>query len=563
MSSNNYKLKIIQLIWFFFAGVIFTASFCVPSNAHALITNLVDFNDTTDLTDFFNSDGSAQFTNMATGGIGNTGSINVPLGTTDIWTTKQGYSVAGAGDVYTFSAYFKIQQNGGYGGLGFSNSDTNSGDFTGHPLKGIGMSFHGGGGSFVNNRVYTDVSWPPDLVLGNWYKMIFEVSAQGNNTYDLVFQIWNSDASGVLGSMKTEKTLDGVVNADLGGASIIHGFFAAAGSRMEKIDDFLIELEGGAVFVEEGAPIVSTESVTGVTANTASTGGNVTDDQGAEVTTRGVCWSVVSPATTSDDCTLDGTGTGVFVSSVTGLSPETDYYIRAYATNSEGTSYGAELTFTTDEAVTYDLEYVAGIGGVLVGTSSQTVLDGDNGTAVTAVPDNGYEFVQWSDASVQNPRTDINVSANISVSAEFALLPPVSNTSTGTTVSARTRNLANRNTSPVINLLKKENQSVANTESDKSEVGKCGLEIPQRVLKLGVQGEDVRSLQKFLNCEGFLLGESGYGSPGNETIFFSSRTEGALIRFQEHYRDEVLTPLGLVRGTGIFAELSKKKAEGI
>ncbi|MBP6882147.1 MAG: LysM peptidoglycan-binding domain-containing protein [Candidatus Levybacteria bacterium] len=318
----------------------------------ALVSTLVTFNSTSDLTDKFNSDGSVQFTNTSTGGIGNTGAINVPLSTTDIWTTKQGYSVAGQGDIYTFSAYFKIQANGGYGGLGFSNADTNTGDSQGQPLKGIGMSFHGGGGSFVNNRTYTDVSWPPDLVLGNWYKMIFKVTAKGSNTYDLNFQIWNSDADGTLSTMKTEKNLNGIVNSDLGSASIIHGFFAAAGSRMEKIDNFLIELEGGAGFVDENLPVVLTASPSAVMGTTATSGGNATDDQGAAITDRGVCWNTSSSPTTSHTCTHDGTGEGTFSSSLTGLSGLTAYYVRAFATNSQGTSYGSEYSFTTSAAPT-------------------------------------------------------------------------------------------------------------------------------------------------------------------------------------------------------------------
>jgi hypothetical protein len=553
-SKNSYFSKIIKFAVF---GLIV---FSMTAPANASITNLVDFNNTNDLTDKFNSDGSAQFTNEATGGIGDTGSIDVPLGTTDVWTTKQGYSVAGAGDVYTFSAYFKIQANSGYGGLGFSTQSTNSGDFQGSPETGIGMAFHGGGGAFINNRVSTNVSWPPDLVLGNWYKMILEVTAEGNNTYDLVFQIWNSDADGVLGTMKTEKTQNDVVNADLGAASIIHGYFSAAGSRMDKIDDFVIDLEGGAVFVEEGAPILSTTAVTDVTGVSASSGGNVTDDQGAAITSRGVCWSEASPATTADECTTDGTGTGIFSSAITGLSPETNYFVRAYATNSEGTSYGAEETFTTDVAVTYDLEYTAGVGGTLTGTTSQTVLDGEDGTAVTAVPDDGYEFTQWSDTSTSNPRTDLNVSGDITVSAQFSLIPPPepasSSSTTGTSMSVRMRNLASLG--GLLNLKISATEIKKETETDK----KCEMGEVDRVLRLGSKGEDVRSLQKFLNCSGFLLGENGPGSPGNETVFFSVRTHRALIDFQEHYKDEILAPLNLQKGTGIFAELSKKKASG-
>jgi uncharacterized protein (TIGR02145 family) len=94
-------------------------------------------------------------------------------------------------------------------------------------------------------------------------------------------------------------------------------------------------------------PTVQTNAVSNVTNNTASCGGNVTDDGGATVTELGVCWSTSPNPTVSGSHTTDGTGTGAFSSSLTGLTPNTTYYVRAYATNSEGTAYGPEVSFTT------------------------------------------------------------------------------------------------------------------------------------------------------------------------------------------------------------------------
>ncbi len=70
---------------------------------------------------------------------------------------------------------------------------------------------------------------------------------------------------------------------------------------------------------------------------------------------------------------------------------------------------------------TYTLTYAAGTGGTISGTSPQTVNQGASGTAVTAVANAGYHFVNWSDGSTANPRTDANVSANVSVTAQFAI----------------------------------------------------------------------------------------------------------------------------------------------
>ncbi|NOZ34431.1 MAG: T9SS type A sorting domain-containing protein [Chlorobi bacterium] len=105
------------------------------------------------------------------------------------------------------------------------------------------------------------------------------------------------------------------------------------------------ELSGNATTV--GPPTVITTAVSGITGSSATSGGNVTSDNGSTVTARGVCWNTTGTPTTADFTTSDGTGTGTFTSAMTGLSGVTAYYVRAYATNSYGTSYGNEETFTT------------------------------------------------------------------------------------------------------------------------------------------------------------------------------------------------------------------------
>lgn len=94
-------------------------------------------------------------------------------------------------------------------------------------------------------------------------------------------------------------------------------------------------------------PTVTTGVITSYTYTSAVTGGNVTNSGGATVTERGVCWSTSTGSSLKDQHTTDGSGTGSFTSTLQGLSPNTTYYYRAYATNSAGTAYGAENNFTT------------------------------------------------------------------------------------------------------------------------------------------------------------------------------------------------------------------------
>jgi len=94
-------------------------------------------------------------------------------------------------------------------------------------------------------------------------------------------------------------------------------------------------------------PQVTTSPIIIITSSGAKTGGNVSSDGGSQVTARGVVYGTTVNPTLSNSFTTNGTGTGLFTSVLTGLSPLTTYYFRAYATNSVGTSYGNELDFTT------------------------------------------------------------------------------------------------------------------------------------------------------------------------------------------------------------------------
>jgi len=86
---------------------------------------------------------------------------------------------------------------------------------------------------------------------------------------------------------------------------------------------------------------------TNLAITTATSGGNITDDGGSSITASGVCWSNISNPTTADSLTVDGSGTGSYVSNLTNLDTNTVYCVRAYATNSVGTYYVNEVSFTT------------------------------------------------------------------------------------------------------------------------------------------------------------------------------------------------------------------------
>lgn len=125
--------------------------------------------------------------------------------------------------------------------------------------------------------------------------------------------------------------------------------------------------------INENLPTIFTTEVISITSNTATSGGNITDDAGAAITARGVIWSTSSDLSLDnyEGITNEGAGAGSFTSNITGLEPETMYYVRAYATNSHGRGYGNALAFATFEETT-------GIGTVMdiEGNVYQTVIIG-------------------------------------------------------------------------------------------------------------------------------------------------------------------------------------------
>ena len=94
-------------------------------------------------------------------------------------------------------------------------------------------------------------------------------------------------------------------------------------------------------------PSLTTRELLNITNTTATGGGSVTNDGGSSITAKGICWGTSPNPTTADSKTTDGTGTTTFTSFITGLSANVTYYVRAYATNSTGTGYGNQQSFTT------------------------------------------------------------------------------------------------------------------------------------------------------------------------------------------------------------------------
>ena len=132
---------------------------------------------------------------------------------------------------------------------------------------------------------------------------------------------------------------------------------------------------------EATIPVLITNEVAEITQTTATSGGNVTSDGGATIIARGVCWSTNLSPTIADNKTTDGTGIGSFTSAITGLTANTTYYVRAYATNSAGTSYGSTISFTTLEGNTTEVTIPVLTTNAVTELTQTTAISGGNVTS--------------------------------------------------------------------------------------------------------------------------------------------------------------------------------------
>jgi len=166
---------------------------------------------------------------------------------------------------------------------------------------------------------------------------------------------------------------------------------------------------------------LTTTSISDTTGVSAISGGNITSDGGSSITARGIVWSTsTSPTIALTTKTNDGSGLGQFTSKIEGLTKNTKYYVRAYATNAAGTAYGNELSFTTNAI---DINFGLAAYYPFNGNANDESGNGNNGTVFGAtlvldrfgVTNKAYEFNGSANSYIQTLRAG-PTQTNISVS---------------------------------------------------------------------------------------------------------------------------------------------------
>lgn len=184
------------------------------------------------------------------------------------------------------------------------------------------------------------------------------------------------------------------------------------------------------------APTVTTTAISSITRTTATSGGNVTSDGGASVTARGVVWDTsINPTIALSTKTSNGTGTGSFSGSITSLTCNTLYHVRAYATNSVGTSYGSDVQFTTSACDTQASYLTVNTAGATLTNSNRTLsgitLTNTGGSAIVV----DKVTVTWTKASRTINNITISGASKWSGTANSGTLLDITNTTLNVGVS--------------------------------------------------------------------------------------------------------------------------------
>ncbi len=173
-------------------------------------------------------------------------------------------------------------------------------------------------------------------------------------------------------------------------------------------------------------PTLTTNAVTSILPTTAISGGNISNDGGEDIINRGICWDTNANPTIDNNFTTNGSGIEDYSIQLIDLESDTTYYLRAFATNSLGTSYGNELNFTTLKHVTYEVlffEFTPDTGNNTSRLKYDIQFNNPNSVAINGfhkitlrTTSNGVPLVSSNIATDASPCYEISANSNCTIS---------------------------------------------------------------------------------------------------------------------------------------------------
>lgn len=180
--------------------------------------------------------------------------------------------------------------------------------------------------------------------------ILAEVGDDGGSKVTSRGVCWSTDPNPIVTNFTTNNgTGEGLFTAELTGLQPGMTYFVRAYAKNEVGTSYGNEVS---FITLAQLPQVSTTPVSNISSSSAQSGGTILQDGGATITARGLCWSTSINPTTANFVSNNGTGLGTFESTLSNLAAGTTYYARAFATNSAGTAYGNQISFSTESIVT-------------------------------------------------------------------------------------------------------------------------------------------------------------------------------------------------------------------
>lgn len=360
---------------------------------------------------------SGNVTQSNTGGISNSGAISTNGGSADaVFASKDTYSLGGEGSSYTFTSYLQSVGNNGYSGMGFTSLTPSSGNASGTPYRptdAIGISVHGGGFVFHNAGTDYSGSWSSnnsniqtiklatisDLLNSgspsDWYYVKLVITRIAGDKFKMRVEIWSSNSdSSLIRPAEADSIFEitNLTNNTILNAASIRSYVNFSGDRVRYFDNYKVELEGSTV-ITVGSPVVLTSNVSS-SSLTISASGTVSSDGGSAVTERGFVYATTTdPTITASKLVVSGTTGSMNVQS-SALTSGT-YYVRAFATNATGTSYGVTQTVTLTaptRTITFDAN--GGTGSMAVQSANVPTNISSNSFSRT-----GFSFAGWNSSA--------------------------------------------------------------------------------------------------------------------------------------------------------------------